>query len=568
MSLLGRVFRHFTPLPPPPPPTVPACLPAPACHRCSQREQESNSLRCEVGYWKAMHAKAVEREKLQQKKIEELEAKLKLREHQLFGRKSEHKANSPAGTAPPSTTPKRKRGHVKGTPGHAQRHFDHLPVKDEPIDLPQDQKHCPFCQLPYQPSGTEDSEILEIEVQAYRRRIRRKRYLRTCQCSPGPHLITAPVAPRLLPRSRLGLSVWTLVLVDKFLYQRPTYRLLTSLEQLYGLSIPQGTLTDGLQRLAPLFEPLYDAIHARQLTESRWHADQTRWAVFAEYPDKDGHRWYLWVFLSQTTTVFRLEPTRSALVPQTHFGHEATGILNVDRYVAYKVMARDGRILLAFCWSHVRRDFLDVSRDWPRLEAWGLAWVDRIGQLYQLNRERKAVLSDPEAFAQAQARLVAAIDQMKGQRDQELDQPNLHPAAHKALTSLKVHWSGLVVFVDHPEVDMDNNEAERALRNEAVGRKCYYGSGSLWSARLAVLLFTLFQTLLKWDINPRLFLNTYLLACARAGGKVPTHAQDFLPWNLSKQALAALKLSEGNRPVCPPDTPSTLIPAAVEMDTS
>jgi hypothetical protein len=43
---------------------------------------------------------------------------------------------------------------------------------------------------------------------------------------------------------------------------------------------------------------------------------------------------------------------------------------------------------------------------------------------------------------------------------------------------------------------MDNSEAERRLREMALGRKNYYGSGSVWSAALAAMLFTLFQTLL------------------------------------------------------------------------
>jgi len=32
---------------------------------------------------------------------------------------------------------------------------------------------------------------------------------------------------------------------------------------------------------------------------------------------------------------------------------------------------------------------------------------------------------------------------------------------------------------------MDNNEAERRLRNPVVGRKNYYGNGSVWSGVLS-----------------------------------------------------------------------------------
>ncbi len=91
------------------------------------------------------------------------------------------------------------------------------------------------------------------------------------------------------------------------------------------------------------------------------------------------------------------------------------------------------------------------------------------------------------------------------------------------------------MFVEHPEVPLDNNAAERAERGPVVGRKNYYGSGAVWSGRLAAILFSLFQTLALWDINPRLWLTAYLQACAEAGGRAPAQPEALLPWNLSEQ---------------------------------
>ena len=81
---------------------------------------------------------------------------------------------------------------------------------------------------------------------------------------------------------------------------------------------------------------------------------------------------------------------------------------------------------------------------------------------------------------------------------------------------------------------MDNNASERSLRGAALGRKNYYGSGAVWSGQLAMMLFSLFATLSKWNINPRHWLRCYLDACAATGGKVPSDIQPFLPWNLSE----------------------------------
>ena len=77
------------------------------------------------------------------------------------------------------------------------------------------------------------------------------------------------------------------------------------------------------------------------------------------------------------------------------------------------------------------------------------------------------------------------LSQMQACCEAHLQEPALHLAQHKVLSSLHNHWAGLTVFVGRPEVAMDNNTAERTLRNPVVGRKNYYGSGSVWSAHLA-----------------------------------------------------------------------------------
>lgn len=87
---------------------------------------------------------------------------------------------------------------------------------------------------------------------------------------------------------------------------------------------------------------------------------------------------------------------------------------------------------------------------------------------------------------------------------------------------------------------MDNNTAERSERGPVVGRKNYYGSGSVWSGQLAAMLFSLFQTLCLWGLNPRLWLAEYLTACAEARGEASANVDRFLPWNLSPEQRRAL----------------------------
>ena len=210
----------------------------------------------------------------------------------------------------------------------------------EAHDVEPERRRCPACGDEYGAHGSEDSEQLEIEVRAYRRVIKRRRYRRSCQCAAAPALLTAAAPPRLIPKGILGISVWVTVLIDKYLLYRPTYRLLADLRA-HGLDLAQGTVTDGMRRLAPLFAPLREALIARSRTGQHWHADETRWQVFEADSEDACQRWCLWVFWSAEVVVFTLDPTRSARVPKQHFATVTGGVVSVDRYSAYKRLAKD-----------------------------------------------------------------------------------------------------------------------------------------------------------------------------------------------------------------------------------
>ena len=184
-------------------------------------------------------------------------------------------------------------------------------------DAPE-QRVCPACSKPFAVmTDTEDSEQIEIEVQAHRRVIRRRRYRRTCAC-PGCLTIPAPAPPKLIPRSLLGTSVWVEILLAKYFNHQPTERLLASWK-LLGLDLADSTVNAGLERLQPLFAPIQEALCERNRLSAYQQADETRWLVFVEIEGKQGHRWWLWVFNGADTVVYVLDPRRSHDVPQGHW---------------------------------------------------------------------------------------------------------------------------------------------------------------------------------------------------------------------------------------------------------
>jgi transposase len=272
-------------------------------------KQDYIGLKWEANYWRSQHARLVQREAILKAQVEALEAQIRDLTQRLYGKKNEQSAASEA-RGKSNDTPARKRGQQPGTSGHGRSDRSALPMVVEVHDLNESTKQCPQCgeALASFP-GVEACDIIEVQVQTHIRRIERPRYPKTCQCPEFPGIVTAPPAPRVIPKSPLGVSVWTMVRLDKYLYSRPTHRLCQELEH-DGLHLSQGTLTDGLQRLKGLFEPLMPVLYERQMTEKLFHGDETRWEVFEEVEGKTGHRWYLWVMQSVSVVYDRMAPGR------------------------------------------------------------------------------------------------------------------------------------------------------------------------------------------------------------------------------------------------------------------
>jgi transposase len=249
---------------------------------------------------------------------------------------------------------------------------------------------------------------------------------------------------------------------------------------------------------------------------------------------KKGNGWWLWIVATRDTRVFLLDPSRSGQVPRNYLGENPAGVISADRYAGYKTLLSE-LLQIAYCWAHVRRDFVRINNAYPKLQRWATEWVQRIDALFHCNRNRLAVQSESEAFSRQDQALRVEMAAMLQACDKQLADEKLHPAAHKALQSLKNHWEGLSIYVDRPEIPMDNNAAERGLRTPVVGRKNYYGSGAVWSGMFTVMMFTLFQTLLVNKLSPKDFLLAYFQACAENGGQPPENPESFLPWNLTQE---------------------------------
>jgi len=185
--------------------------------------------------------------------------------------------------------------------------------------------------------------------------------------------------------------------------------------------------------------------------------------------------------------------------------------------------------LVAFCWAHQRRDFVEFQAahpEQPALTAWADEWLNDIAQLYQLNDRRLAVRDQPEAWTTAQAALEAAIQTLA---DKIHSRQGLPDAQRRVLESMNRHWSGLTLFVLYPDLPMDNNWSERLLRLAVLGRKNYNGHQTQRAGEFGAMMFTFIQTCLANEVNPYAFLLNYFKACAEQG-HAPADLTPFSPW--------------------------------------
>lgn len=334
--------------------------------------------------------------------------------------------------------------------------------------------------------------------------------------------------------------MWVKLVVQKFLQGVPTNRTLKELS-LLGFGLAQGTVTGGFRFIDELLEKLYEGISNRCRAANFWNADETSWRVF------DGARvkWWLWVMASNDAVTYILDETRSADVPSEFFAG-CRGTLMTDRYSAYKSLADD--ILKAWCWVHVRRDFLKILQGIPALKAWATAWLKRIANLFVLNNARyqlwRAGQTQTAEWAEATEKLKKYVRTLEQTWRKQLRQP-LQAEQKTVLNSLKRHWNGLTLFLLDPRIPLHNNRAERLLRNSVILRKNSYGSGSAWSGHFAAKVFSIFQTWLINGLDPQRMLRAYFDECSKTPGRAPPDVQSYLPWKMTDEQKLAFALPDG-----------------------
>jgi transposase len=481
--------------------------------------------------------------------IYRLQGIINRQKQELFGRSSEKDAlinnnqiesaaPEPHGDNQPGSSIKPKRGAKPGHQGHGRK-IPNISEIEVIHKIPTDDQYCPRCGKPMADTGlTEDSYEIDCEFKLVRLKHVRKRAVRTCDC-PGPKFAIAPKPANIIPKGKYTHAFLAYILTMKFVFQIPLHRLV-SMISFQGVKLSESSLYNPFRTLDELLQPLYDRLIEVSRQSNHWHIDETGWAMFV-----DGrHNWWLWIFVSPQTVVYVLDASRSSQVPYTHLGDSAQGIVSSDRHASYaKLIRLIAGLVNAQCWVHFRRDFIDFGKGYPSLASWAQAWVERIANIYRLNEQRLAQPKDSPGFDLAQAALEKGLDEFKQQMNLELESTSLNGSQRHILRQGSKRWENLTVFVDHPEIPMDNNTAERCLRPAALGRKNYYGNHATWSGHFTAIGMSLFQTAIRHGLNPQAYLQYVLDLIARS--QTTPDWDCLLPWNIPEKIRHTYHMSQG-----------------------
>ena len=272
-----------------------------------------------------------------------------------------------------------------------------------------------------------------------------------------------------------------------------------------GLTVDTQTLWDQLLALSHHLTPTYEALGAEVLAAPVLGADETTWQLMEPGRSKT---WWVWALCAPDAVIYRLRGTRSAAGAATVLG-DYRGVVLCDGYAAYRALAkhRPGEragptITLAHCWAHVRRQYMEAEPSSPAAAE----VLTLVGELYAAEAAAQAsAAGDPAALLrERRARAAPVVEQIRMWVTQQRALPQ--SALGKALAYTTELWPGLVAFLDHAAIPVDNNATERAPRGIALGRKNHYGSRSERGTRVAALCYTLLESAKLAGVEPAAYL--------------------------------------------------------------
>jgi transposase len=287
-------------------------------------------------------------------------------------------------------------------------------------------------------------------------------------------------------KRRIGVRLQSLVATLHIVGRMPLRTIQALLKSQYGLCLGGGTLVALLHDTAARGAGLLEEIKQCYRQAPAVNMDETGWR-------QDGQNGWLWCVVTPECRYFHISHSRSGDVARQLLGEEFAGVLLSDFLSAYHWYEGEHQR----CWAHLLRDLRAVKEQHPQ-DPEVQRWAKELHTLYEQARKKaKEGASLPQwrrarraAACQQKALLLAAPHR-------ERDGP-LRLLAKRVCDFVME----LFTFVEHPEVDSDNNAAERALRPMVIARKISGGTRSEEGSQTKAALMSLFGTWLVRGQDP------------------------------------------------------------------
>jgi transposase len=454
--------------------------------------------------------------------LSELRRQLEWFQKQLFGQKSERRIvlgpdqaqlnlDQPVQTGtPPQVRPTRIAEHTRAAPTPQDQDQDESSLFFDPSKVPVQEIVLPDPQT----EGLAPDQFEVISQKVTHHLAQRPgsyvilKYVRPVVKIKTTQSLSCPSAPQsVIAGSRADVSFVAGMIVDKLVYHLPLYRQHQRLER-SAITVSRPWLTQLTHACARLLAPIAQA----QLASIRG----SRVVAIDETPIKAGragpgkmHTGYFWpVYGEQDELSFLYFPTRGHRHVFEILGHSPPqgAVLLSDGYEAYRQYALKTQLTHAQCWAHLRRHLIDSIDVEPQRAGQGL---DQIGALYRIEqRIRDQDLSAAPKRAYRQAHAKPLVEKFFAWIAEQFAWQGLLPSSPftKALAYARERKDGLMVYLDDPDVAIDTNHLERALRPIPMGRRSWLFCWTEIGAKHVGVLQSLLSTCRLHEIDPYQYL--------------------------------------------------------------
>ena len=437
---------------------------------------------------------------------------------------SEDVLEEEADSAPePEDPPRRKPRRRHPLPEHLERQT----VVLEPERL----APCEYCGQTPGCIGQEVSEELDyVPARVVVRRTVRPKY--ACRCGGGGVQV-APLPPRLLPQSRLGLALAVYLLLARFDDHVAYYTLERIFLERHGVVLPRQQMVQWVAHIAFLLQPLCRLMFQEMKQGAYLQVDETPVKVMDPEVKGKCARGYLWFYAVPGGDVFLdFQGTRGRAAPHAQLAN-FRGTIQTDAYEVYDSLKKVLTDLVRIgCAAHSRRKFHRALKDGDRRAIW---FIGQFRQLYRLEREAKSLT--PDQRHQLRQQQAAPIWALLQERAQAL-QPQLLPQSSlgKALSYLINEYTALIGYLQSGRYEIDNNLVENSIRVPAVGRRRWLFIGHPDAGWRSAVIYSLIVSCRRRGINPQEYLTDVLrrlpaMNITQIGQLLPARWKPALPVN-------------------------------------